>query len=325
MHRRALLSAGLTGLAATAGCLGPGFGSGCTRGTDFRLQTTSDADTADAASDPLETLSPPERTAVDDARRGAHPTLWVPDTGSEPFEDADYVATGGAYLTVETSIVETVQRTGYDISLDYDAEATVPADARRVAFADLPAVDRAALFAALGYPNTRELDRFDRARAISIGGTLAYPDDEAEARSELVPDPNYDYVRIRGSEFRLQVTDTRTVTMERRRIETRTVAESVADFAAHVHERRGIDLDEHDLSAAQREIIESAIEDGYDECAPYSEPYADLQRLFGRQVTRVTDDGDGVVSTPGEDAPEEIDYANYENQWYAVSMSEYVA
>jgi hypothetical protein len=42
-------------------------------------------------------------------------------------------------------------------------------------------------------------------------------------------------------------------------------------------------------------------------------------------VTRVTDGGNGVATTPAADAPERVDYANYENEWYAVQLSAYVA
>lgn len=314
MRRRALLTAGLTGLTATAGCFGFGFGSDCTRGTDLRLRSTTDADTAHAASDRLETLSPPERAAAVSARRGEQPTMWTPESSSEPFSSVDYMADGETYLAVETPVVETVERPGYEVRLEFDAARTVEAsDSRRIAFSDLPAVDRTALFATLGYPNDREMEKFQRAHSIRIGGTLAYPTDEAQSKSALVPEPNYDYVRIGGSEFRLQVTGTTTVPMAQRRIELRTVAESAAEFAAIVYERDGIDLDERTLSAEQRDILQTAIDDdGYDECAPYSDAYAELQAMLRR------DDGD--------DGPRrQFDYANYLDQWYSVSLSEYVA
>jgi hypothetical protein len=41
-------------------------------------------------------------------------------------------------------------------------------------------------------------------------------------------------------------------------------------------------------------------------------------------VTRVTADGDGVATTPAADAPDRVDYANYEDEWYFVQLSEYV-
>lgn len=304
MHRRALLSAAVGGLTTTAGCLGFGFGSDCSRGTDFRLRPTSDADTADAGSAPLETLSPPERDAVAAARRGDEPTMWVPEPSSDPFSEMDYVATDSGYVAAETSVVETVERTGHEIRLEAESDTEAP-PSRRVAFADLPAVDRTALYALFGYPNDAELEKFEGARSISIGGLLAYRDD---AGSKLVPDPAYDYVRIRGLDFRFRVTDTKPVTVERRRVEVETVAESATELANIVYERRGIDLDERTLSAEQRDIVAAAIDDGYDECAPYSDAYAGLQSTLRR---------DGGES--------HFDYANYGTEWYAVSLSEYVA
>lgn len=324
MRRRALLSAGVTGLAATAGCLGPafGFGTDCPRGADLRLRSTTDADTADGASDPVESLSPPERAAARDAIDGAEPTMWVPEPSSRPFADSDFLVADGTYVAAETTVVSTVDRTGYEFTMETGPETTATEDA--VAFVDLPAVDRTALYAALGYPSRREVERFERARAISIRGLLAYPDDEAESRSELVPEPTSDALRLGGRDFRFRIERTKPTTVETRRVAVRTVADSTDAFVALVYDRYGVDLDERNLSAEQRDIVETAIADGYDECAPYSEAYAGLQRTLGRQVTRVTEDGNGVATTPAADAPERVDYANYENEWYVVQLSEYV-
>jgi len=309
MRRRALLSLGLT--AATAGCLGPafGFGSDCPRGTDLRLRPTTDADTADGASDPVDGLSPPERDAITAAIDGGEPTMWLPESSSGPFSSSSFFADGETYYAVETPLVTTVDRPGYGVKLD--AGPDVDTSGRTVAFDDLREIDRLALFALLGYPNSREMQRFERARAISMGGTLAYPDDEAEARSELAPEPAYDVIRIGGQDFRFQLVETRDAVVETRRVEVETVADSASELASLVYDRYGVDLDERDLPAEQRDIVEAAIEDGYDECAPYSDAYAELQTMLGGT---------------GQSEPRErrIDYANYENGWYFVQLSEYV-
>jgi hypothetical protein len=286
------------------------------------LRPTTDADTAERASDPVDAMSPPERRAVTAAIDGDDPTLWLPASASEPFSSASFFAAAGTYYAVETPVVSTVDRTGYEFTLEAGPETTTTGE--RTAFADLPAVDRTALYAALGYPNDREMARFERARSISIGSLLAYPDDEAESRSELVPEPAAGTLRLGGRDFRFHIERTKPARVETRRVEVRTVADSDASFATLVYDRFGIDLDERALSAEQRDIVETAIEDGYDECAPYSEAYADLQRTLGRPVTRVTGDGDGVATTPTADVPVRIDYANYENEWYSVLLSEYV-
>lgn len=324
VRRRALLSTAATALTATSGCLGPAFGIGsdCPRGTDLQLRGTTDADTAERASDPVDAMSPPERDTIAAAIDGGDPTLWHPESSSEPFSSATFFADGGTYYAVETPVVTTVDRVGYGVELESGPD--VDTSGRRVAFDDLSAVDRLAMFPLLGYPNRREMERFERARAISIGGTLAYPDDEAQTRAELAPDPTYDVIRIGERDFRFRIVEERDVVVETRRIEVDTVAESASAFATLVYDRYGIDLDERALSAEQRDIVESAIADGYDECAPYSEAYADLQRTLGRPATRVTGDGDGVATTPTADMPDRVDYANYENEWYSVLLSEYV-
>ncbi|WP_251344209.1 hypothetical protein [Haloplanus halophilus] len=321
MYRRALLSTGVA--VATTGCLGPtlGLGSDCPRGTELRLRPTTADDTAAGASDPVDTLSPPERDAIAAAIGGDRPTMWVPESSSAPFSGSASVADDGTYYAVEAPVVSTTRRTGYGAELD--AGPDVDTGGRAVAFEDLRDVDRLALFALLGYPNDRVMRRFAAGRAISVGGTLAYPDDGTQARSELVPEPAYDVIRIRGHDFRFRLVETRDAAIETRRIAVDPVATSADEFAARIYDRRGIVLD-GDLPPEQRDIVEAAVEDGYDECAPYSEPYADLQRTLGRPVTRVTDDGDGVATTPTGEMPERVDYANYENEWYFVQLSEYV-
>ena len=249
--------------------------------------------------------------------------MWCPEPSSPPFSDSAFLTADGTYVVAETAVVSTADRTGDEFTLETAPETTT---GNAVAFADLPAVDRTALYTAFGYPGSREMARFDRARSISIGALLAYPDDETEARSELVPEPAAETLRLGGQDFRFRIERTKPTTVETRRVAVRMVADSTDEFVALVYDRYGADLDERGLSAEQRDIVETAIDDGYDECAPYSEAYANLQRTLGRQVTRVTDDGDGdgVVTTPAADAPERIDYANYGNEWYFVQLSEYV-
>jgi hypothetical protein len=199
------------------------------------------------------------------------------------------------------------ERPDYRIELETGPE--VETTGRTVGFDDLPAVDRTALFAVLGYPSAAEMARFERARSISIGGVLAYPDDESASRSELVPDPAYDVVRIADADFRLRLVSTEPTTMEARRGETRPVADDPDAFAALVYERDGVVLDERDLTAPQRDLVETAIDETYDECAPYSDAFADLRGALG-----------GVGDTG-----EPFDYATYRDEWYAVDLFEAVA
>ena len=175
-----------------------------------------------------------------------------------------------------------------------------------MAFEDLPDVDRAALFAALGYPGPREMARYERAHSISMGGTLAYPTDDTESRSELVPEPSADVLRIAGRGFRIEIGDPHPVTVEQVRIDVRSVAATADEFATLVYDRYGVDLDERDLSAEQRDIVETAIGEGYDECAPYSDSFGDLQGKLGS------------IDSP-------YDYATYDDEWYTVDLFEAVA
>jgi hypothetical protein len=97
--------------------------------------------------------------------------------------------------------------------------------------------------------------------------------------------------------------------MEARRVETRSVADDPDAFAALVYQRDGVVLDERDLTAAQRDLVETAIDETYDECAPSADAFAELQGTLG-----------GVGDTG-----EPFDYATYRDEWYAVDLFEAVA
>jgi len=262
VYRRALLSAGPA--VATAGCFG--FGNGCSGIATLDLSAVNDAD---AGSDFPGSLSPPEREAFDAARRGESSPMW---SVGDPFSSVEYVVVDGTYYAVDAPVVDRAERPGHRIELETGPE--VETTGRTVGFDDLPAADRTALFAVLGYPSAAEMARFERARSISIGGVLAYPDDEAASHSELVPDPAYDAVRIADADFRLRLVSTEPTTMEARGVETRPVADGPDAFAALVYERDGVVLDGRDLTAEQRDIVETAIDEEYGECAPYSDAFA---------------------------------------------------
>jgi hypothetical protein len=312
VNRRALLSTGVT--LATAGCLGPVFGVGadCPRSAHLRLRHVTDAAVAEASADSPETLAPPLRDAVRAAHRGEDATLWLPGSAGPPFAGVDYLALDGdggraanggdAFVAVSSSVVSAVERTGYAFAVETAEEG----DGGGVPFADLPAVDRTALYLALGYGTFRKLRGSESVRSVSVGVELAYPDDESEARSALVPHPDSDVVRIEGHPLRFRRTDTTRATVETHRVDVRTVATTVGAFAAAVYERFGVDLDAPELSAAQHDVVQTAIADGYEECAPYSEAYVDLQERLGGSEPR----------------PHRVDYANYDGEWYAVGLQE---
>ena len=166
-----------------------------------------------------------------------------------------------------------------------------------VAFEDLPEHDQQEFLAGLGYPDERKFDGLD---SMSGSAVIAYTEQSLVESSVLVPDPEYEYVRYRENYFRLVKSGTEEVTVSTYEVRLEQVADSPAALAALVRERRGVVLD--DLTAEQREILDVAAEERYDECAEYTTATQDL-------VERLR----------------EVDYARYDGTWYRVDVYESVA
>jgi len=109
--------------------------------------------------------------------------------------------------------------------------------------------------------------------------------------------------------FRIEVGEARPVTVERFQLGVRKVAATPGEFAPLVYDRSGADLDDRGLPPEQRDIVETAIREGYDERAPYSNAFEGLRGTLGG----VGDSGDTV------------ECANYDDEWFAVEFFEAVA
>lgn len=87
-------------------------------------------------------------------------------------------------------------------------------------------------------------------------------------------------------------------------ISTDRVAESTAAFVDHILEERGIVLD--GLTADQQDIVEQAIDDGYNGCEPYSD-------AFGQLLDRLSTEEYGFTS-----------FVHYRDTWYFVHVRQWV-
>lgn len=294
-RRHLLAGAASAGSIAVAGCLQ--FGTGCTRSLTLRLEPTTDADIVERNADPPAELHPVGRSLVERAREDGAATFR--SHADPPVPGTGYVELDGRYVRVVTEVTGNTTVTGYTFDVTMDEESTAggsPGDT--VAFEDLPAHDQQGFLAGLDFP---PVGKIDGTKSMSGSATIAYAEQSLVESSVLIPDPEYGYVEYRGHPFRLAKTGTEQVTVLTHEVRLEQVADSPAALAELVRDEHGVVLRSDDLSAEQRDVLETAIEDGHDECAEYS------------TATR------GLV-----DRLREADYARYEGTWYHVDMYEAV-
>lgn len=171
---------------------------------------------------------------------------------SPPIDPAATMRFRDRYYEVAATEVGSRERTRHDIRIDYNPETSEAGET--IEYADLPAVDKEALDGLI--PPERDPPEQD---GFEIGTTHLYPEHATE-RSVLVPTQQYEFVRYQGETYRIQVTDG-TVTEVTYRYEVTEIAASTAVFASQLRATYQFELSE--LSAAEREVVETAIESGY--------------------------------------------------------------
>ncbi|PSP79021.1 hypothetical protein BRC81_05990 [Halobacteriales archaeon QS_1_68_20] len=259
MRRRQVLAATVAGV---AGAL-----AGCSQiVASLALEAVDDAGIAERYARPATRLRDEHRRLVADAVEEDHATH---ETTDRPFDPDRPVGYRGRYYEFTHEAVGQRSATRYGIRVDYDPDEGA-GEVGDVDYADLPAVDRAALEELVppeGDPRTS--DGFD------LGKPAVYAPEEAE-RSVLVPEQEYDVVVHRGERYLLDVDDGESVTLTEYRYTAEQVAADAAELAEQVRERYRFELT--GLSTAQRKILDAAREDEYRE----EEPSAAFRDLVGR-------------------------------------------
>lgn len=297
-RRRLLQSAGLFGVSALAGCLGPFFGDSCVAGTDFSMDPATDAHVANHVSSNAVDLPAIAERVVSDALADGEATYRG---HYEPNVHADYVVTDGSpnYYRVDVRAGEHVETTGYRYDVAFGDDVATPASGDRVyEFADLPASDREAFLGALGAKA-----KIRAAKGARFSVVFAFTDETARERSAFVPPTDTGYVRWQGKTLRLTFAEERPASVVTYTVAAEQVAESTPAFVDHVLAERGIELT--GLSAEQRDIVEQATDGGYDACEPYSDAFAGLLEK---------------LSTGEHDF---ASFVRYDGTWYFASVSQW--
>jgi hypothetical protein len=257
MRRRALLTTGSALLASVAGCLSGLRSESPLAGSDAaaRLPTArlsmapiEDADIPGKIlySVPTEYESgeqPPEAALIERAAREGSATI---ERTREPLPTDRPVAYDDTVYRLDHEVTAETPATRFSVKIDIVTGDEPPG--RTVQFADLPAVDRAVF----------ERRGFHEGEVVGIGTTLLYTDPQVE-QSALVPETDVVVIEwANGNRAEWVVDDSYDTTLSTYRY---TVEETTpaSEFGRRVRERVGWELS--GLSAAERDIVESATED----------------------------------------------------------------
>lgn len=244
VDRRSFLAAGATlAIGVTGGCTGCGK-LPTARGS---MEPVTDEDIAERATH-SEDLTPSNSRYQFVRRMVENGSVTVEGTEPKVHEDRTVVFDGAVYR-LSHEVVATEPATSYQFTLNpVDSDVS---DGETIRYEDLPAVDRRK-FAERG---------LDDPSFIGFGSTMLYTHEE-RPKSVLVPDPNVSVIvwdaDTRG---RWTVDGSYESPLKTYRYASEVVHESAAAYGAEIREEYAFALT--GLSARERDIVRTAIEDGY--------------------------------------------------------------
>lgn len=255
------------------------------------MDPVSDAELAERASRDLgpagAAADDPEARTIRSAIENGSGTI---EARSPPVRDGHPFAYDGAYYDLSWEVID--ERTATSVSLVVDYNATDPGG-RRIAWEDLPAVDRRAL-SSLIPPDERHAESGQ-----SLGAVSTYDDSEVEA-SVFVPEQRYDVVVYGGEAYPVEVDGTRQVTIATYRYSATKVADGTEAYVNDLEAEYRFTLS--GLSVAERALVETAIEDGYRAEDRDDETFRSVVQRFTRHEAIEPGDtyGDWIVRYDGE-------------------------
>jgi hypothetical protein len=187
-----------------------------------------------------------------------------------PFEPSRTLAAESGYYNVSWSVIDTEPGWSYSIGIDVNPNDT---SGERIAYADLPAVDRRALATLRDASVPAEAER----DGPELGVNAVYNASERE-QSVLVPTLEYELVTVDGETVRLSSEGSRTVTINTYQYDATQVAASATALAADLESRYLFTLS--GLSEGERKIVDDAIGDTHYESGSVSDDFASLAATF---------------------------------------------
>jgi len=244
-------------------------------------------------------VSPPDRESTRIVRSAVE-NGSATASGTRPPLDVDRpVAFDGAYYELSRTRTRIGDRLRVTVKVDPGASAP---DAATIAFADLPAPDGTLFGRIVPPPEGREG---------AVGASAIYDDADREA-SVLVPEAEYGAVERDGERFPFEVLGSDEVAAHEYRYEATGVAEDAAAFADRVRSEHLFELS--DLSDAEREIVDEAIDGGYYD-GSVSDAFSSLaERFRARDAVEPSDwGGEFLVRYRGTDYWADLQHPPSEN------------
>jgi hypothetical protein len=240
MRRRELLATGTALLPLPlAGCVHP------------EVILTMDPATADDIADRVSLHPDPDAEEYTVAAAAVENGSTTRRGRSALFDRTSTVRLNNSFYELNETRLSRGEVTVYEVLLDVDPENTT-AELGAIAYEELPETDRRRLDGIL-FEEPPQTDGYDV--GVSYGSAAEVGDD-----SVFVPERQYDILIYEGDRYRVAV-DSRTAAEAEYRYTATEVAPTVEAFADQVRERYLFTL--AGLSAAERDVVEEAIEGGY--------------------------------------------------------------
>jgi hypothetical protein len=240
----------------------------------------------------------PARPIVDAATGdGSGGSTEITTYGRAPIHDGAFLRLDGAFYRSRHSEVERESVPGRLLWVRWEKGQTAPADAETTSYAALPANDQRALrLAIFGPVYERGLDRHPRQGLRVSDFPAPYPDGTSDSR---LVGSDRTWVEWQDRVYAVRVggeteTDRRTY-----RYEFDRVASAAEAFRSVVADEYLFALET--LDDAEREIVASAVDGGYEECEPTSAALDSLrERLNAARDLPHPREGEWYVSYDGE-------------------------
>ncbi|PSP54330.1 hypothetical protein BRC82_10465 [Halobacteriales archaeon QS_1_67_19] len=249
----------------------------------------------DPATDLLLSLSRAEKQIVAEAAKTGATTRTT--YAGETLESGAFVAYDGRFYRTDTTRIRTASVTAYSMNIAWEKDQTPPSDADAIPYSSLPESDRDALSYAVEGSGGDEREGLP-SESLSINDApVPYPDGGQD--SQLVARDAV-WVHWNDRYFRVEVNGETTQEKYTYEYALTEVAGTPSAFREHVASAYRVDLT--GLPDDQREIVRQALDEGYEECAPASEPLSRLQKRLpeDKQLPR-PERGDWYVRFDGSD------------------------
>lgn len=242
----------------------------CTSGVDVSGKAFDPADDLVASLDDDERALVAEAVESGSAERATY--------GEKLLTAGIFVEQNGTFYETDVTVAGSESIQAYRLDLSWEKGREPPSDATTVAFADLPKADRSVLRLAVG-GSGEEGEKSHPSQSLQRNDYPAPYPDGADS-SQLVGN-GVVWVQWNDRAYRVSVGDL--TTQERRvfRYSVENVAESPTEFRRFAASAFRVNLE--DVPDEEHNIVEQALDEGYEECSPPSDALEGLRARLSEE------------------------------------------